>query len=302
MRSRNARTLATPTAFGKIREHRRVVGRIADEDEALARGVEIDREHLREQRARHRELVVAAEPAVDVDRAHLRGHALALPSSRRCGRRRRAAAAARPRRSRSRGRSRGNAGRTRGRRPAPRAGCFTPIALSLARLAARSPSSATKRLTSLRRARVVAHVERAVLADDGIDRPHARDVVAPAGRPSGDRNHQHAGGAQARERRIGVRRQLAVRRDRVVDVGQHAAYRAPRRRRHASTAAASRLRRPAPAATSARRGACQWASAVEHVVDGGHDREHRAVFRLQEPVVRRRGRSARESRRSTRRR
>ena len=77
------------------------------------------------------------------------------------------------------------------------------MAASRARLRARaSPSSTTKRRTSLRGACVVAHVERAVLADHRVDRPHARDVVAPARRPAGDRDHELARGAQPLERRV----------------------------------------------------------------------------------------------------
>ena len=68
-------------------------------------------------------------------------------------------------------------------------------------LGARVARRPTKRLTSLRARRVVAHVERAVLADDRVDRPHARDVVAPAGGPAGDRHDELArrrAGARAR--------------------------------------------------------------------------------------------------------
>ena len=67
------------------------------------------------------------------------------------------------------------------------------------------------------------HVERPILANDRVDRPHPRDVVAPACRASGDRNYQQARGAQAGQRRVRRRRDASVRRKRIVDVGQHAA-------------------------------------------------------------------------------
>ena len=56
-------------------EHRRVVRRIPDENETVALGIEIDAEFIAQQSSRHRQLVIRAEPAVDVDRAHLGGHA-----------------------------------------------------------------------------------------------------------------------------------------------------------------------------------------------------------------------------------
>ena len=116
---------------------------------------------------------------------------------------------ARPRRSRSRGRPRGRAGRRRARCPAPSRRIVAPRPRPAARaFGARVVASATKRCTSFRAVRR-AHAERAVLADDGVDRPHARDVVAPAGRPAGDRDDELAGRAQALQRRIGRRRQLA---------------------------------------------------------------------------------------------
>jgi hypothetical protein len=84
----------------------------------------------------------------------------------------------------------------------------------------------------LARRDVVAHVERAVLADDRVDGPHPRDVVAPSSRPAGDRDDEPPGGAQTLHRRIGLRGKPAVRRQRVVDVGEHPAYRAPHVVRH----------------------------------------------------------------------
>ena len=65
-------------------------------------------------------------------------------------------------------------------------------------------------LHELARARVVAEPEGAVLAHHRVDRPHARDVVAPAGGAAGDRDHEQARGAQALERGVGDGGQLAV--------------------------------------------------------------------------------------------
>jgi len=80
--------------------------------------------------------------------------------------------------------------------------------------------------------RVVAHEERTVLAHHRIHRPRPRDVIAPAGGPSGDRDHQLAGGTQAAQCRVGRGRELPMGGDRVVDVGKNAADRASCRGRH----------------------------------------------------------------------
>src|SRR6185436_19695807 len=53
------------------REHRRVVRGIAGEAELALACIQIDAEALGKQASRHRELVIAAEPAVYVDRADL---------------------------------------------------------------------------------------------------------------------------------------------------------------------------------------------------------------------------------------
>ena len=206
MRSAKSRTLATPTAFGKNANIGASFGESPAKTKRSRSRVEIDAERFGQQRARHRQLVVRAEPAVDVDRAHLRRHPLGLHQRDDAIDRRRAAAAARPRRSRSRGRPRDRAGRTRARSPAPRAGCARRSRRAARDSRARVASSATKRLTQPARCRVVAHVERAVLADHRVDRPHARDVIAPARRPAGDRDHELAGGVQPLERRVGAAR------------------------------------------------------------------------------------------------
>ncbi len=53
---------------------------------------------------------------------------------------------------------------------------------------------------------VVAEIERPVLADDGIDGPHSRDVLAPAGGPSGHGHDPQTRTAHPFERRVGKRR------------------------------------------------------------------------------------------------
>jgi hypothetical protein len=49
---------------------------------------------------------------------------------------------------------------------------------------------------------VVAEIERAVLADDGGDRPEAGDEIAPPGRTAGDGDDVEAGRAEALQRVI----------------------------------------------------------------------------------------------------
>ena len=71
MRSAKSRTFATPQAFGKIAEHGRVVGAVAGKDEAVFFGIEIDAQSFANEAPRHGELVVVAEPAVDVDGGNL---------------------------------------------------------------------------------------------------------------------------------------------------------------------------------------------------------------------------------------
>src|SRR6266571_2136675 len=62
-------------------EHRSVVRRVAGEHELLVCDVEIEAETLRKQDAAGRELVVAAEPAVDVDPSRRARRAGRAPSS-----------------------------------------------------------------------------------------------------------------------------------------------------------------------------------------------------------------------------
>ncbi len=78
---------------------------------------------------------------------------------------------------------------------------------------------------------VVAEPEGAVLAHHPVDRPHPGDVVAPAGRPAGDRHDLPAGLPKPLHGCIGDGRQPAVERERVVDVGEHHLDAAPLRQR-----------------------------------------------------------------------
>src|SRR5512135_2508488 len=66
-------------------------------------------------------------------------------------------------------------------------------------------------------------IERPVLADDRIYRPHARDVVAPARRPAGDRHYEPARPLQALHCGVGAGRRLALRSKCLVDVEQQTA-------------------------------------------------------------------------------
>ena len=58
MRAATRRMFATPTETGKCAEHRLVVRRVADEQDAPRRALGVDAELGVEQPARHRELVV----------------------------------------------------------------------------------------------------------------------------------------------------------------------------------------------------------------------------------------------------
>ncbi len=75
---------------------------------------------------------------------------------------------------------------------------------------------------------VVVKPERAVLADHGVNRPHARDVIAPSRRPAGDGHHLEARRAQPRHGVEGDGVEPALGGQCIVDVGEHVADRAPR--------------------------------------------------------------------------
>ena len=110
------------------------------------------------------------------------------------------------------------------------------------------------------RTRVVAHVEGAVFADDSIDRPHSRDVIAPTCGPARDRHDDPSVRMQSLERAVGERRDPAVRRERVVDIGEHEANRAPHRIRHRRERCRATHERAAREATYAATRPCAAAS------------------------------------------
>ena len=70
------------------------------------------------------------------------------------------------------------------------------------------------------RCMVVPVIEGAVFANHGVDRPHARDVIAPACRPAGDQDDAQTGAAQSVQ--CGIRQwgELTVGSERVVDVAE----------------------------------------------------------------------------------
>ena len=176
MRSRNVRTLDTPTAFGKNANIGASLGE-SPTNTKHSRKASHDREH-RQQRASS-ELVRPNQPLTD--RADFGGHAL-RPSSPRSGRPR--AARRHVLAARWRDRSPGNAGPTRARRPALRAG-WSRQSIAALRDGPHAPRHRRENVELALR-RVVAHVERAVFADDGIDQPHARcdRTSRPAARQS----------------------------------------------------------------------------------------------------------------------
>src|SRR5439155_23978489 len=67
-------------------------------------------------------------------------------------------------------------------------------------------------------------VESAVLAHDCVYRPHARDVIAPAGRAAGHRYRAFTGCLQPLERSVRLRGKFARRGEGVIDVKEHRAH------------------------------------------------------------------------------
>ncbi len=70
--------------------------------------------------------------------------------------------------------------------------------------------------------RVVSEIERAIFADHAGHRPEARNHVAPASRPAGDRDDGQAGAVKSFKRGIGSGGELAVGGQRIVDIGEDA--------------------------------------------------------------------------------
>src|SRR5215469_13683998 len=56
-----------PHRLGEVAEHRPVIGRIPDEDDARPIGIGIDGEGFRQQAPRHGELVIGPVPAIDMN-------------------------------------------------------------------------------------------------------------------------------------------------------------------------------------------------------------------------------------------
>ena len=79
---------------------------------------------------------------------------------------------------------------------------------------------------------VVAHIEGTVFADDAVDRPHPRDVIAPSCRPSGNWYDDFPRAAQTLERAVGEGGDAAAGRQRVIDVGEDKPDPAPHRIGH----------------------------------------------------------------------
>ncbi len=245
---------------GKEAEHRRIVGRVADKQVARLVTPEIDAVAFLHQGARHAQLVVVAEPAVDVDRADFRGHA-------------------------GRAHQRDDPvdlGKRQTRHVLAVVDGEIGLAVKLvrgeraARHFAQNLLAHGEHFFAVRRARwrveqealhqffpgsVVIKIESAVLADHRVHRPHARDMVAPAGGPPGNRDDQLACRMQPLQRGIGARGELALARERVVDIAEHAADALHHRGRHLR----ERCHRP-PAMRSATRRRCASLICRPHLV------------------------------------
>jgi hypothetical protein len=74
-----------------------------------------------------------------------------------------------------------------------------------------------------RSASPVAKEKSAVLADHGVNGPHAGNVVAPAGGTAGDRRDDEPRFVQVLERRIGLRGETSVGGQGIVNVEEYAA-------------------------------------------------------------------------------
>ena len=186
-------------------EHRLVVRRVAGEHEPFALRIEIDGEDLAHQPARHAELVVVAEPAIDVDRAQFRGGAGLAEQpedaiDRRVGQPRHVLAIV----DREIALAVGLVGRERGARNGGKDALAEPgEPRALLDPHRRFVEEAANQVPPVA---LVAEIEGAVLADHRIDRPEAGDHVAPAGGPAGDRHHQEPRALQAPRARRRPRR------------------------------------------------------------------------------------------------
>jgi hypothetical protein len=70
----------------------------------------------------------------------------------------------------------------------------------------------------------------AIFADDAVDGPHARHLIAPAGRRGRHRQDADAHGLKPFERIIGRRGETPAKGQRLVDIGEHEAHRGEFRR------------------------------------------------------------------------
>ena len=223
-------------------EQRRVVRRVAREyDFSLGLG-EIHSKAFAEKHPAHRQLVVLAEPAVDVNRADLRVEARRAhqrrDALRRLERQRRnvlavvdgevglAVVLVRSER----------AARNGGEdavRDGVQAGAFFAPRLGIVLEAPLQPPAGVEK------------VEGAVLPDYGVDRPHARDVVTPARRPAGHRHRDLAGAPQSLEGVVRLGSELALGGQGVVDIEEqrfHASRVELGKRLHRLNAASTRSR------------------------------------------------------------
>ena len=70
---------------------------------------------------------------------------------------------------------------------------------------------------------VVAKIKGAIFSDQSVNRPHAGDVVAPAGRATGDRHHPDPGILKPLNGAVSGGRQPPGHGQGVVDIGEHIA-------------------------------------------------------------------------------
>jgi len=212
----------------EVAEQLRIVGRVADEHPAFPLGVQVAAEAFAHDPARAAELVVHADPAVDVDGtdggaepvlAHqphdtvdvgfVQPGELAVVD--------------------------GDVGLAAGavlRQPRVRQGGQYALRHRLQPHRVRPPCGRVLRVGLAQRAvRPAPERHRVVLGHDGVHRPGQRERLAPAGRPPGDGEHRQAGGAQRVQGGQRVGRDRAVGGQGVVDVGEHAVHVGTRRLR-----------------------------------------------------------------------
>ncbi|RWA51861.1 hypothetical protein AU476_20345 [Cupriavidus sp. UYMSc13B] len=207
-------------------EHAGIVGRIANKQPFVAARVQVFAQQFGHAQLAHRQLVVQAEPAVDMDRADRGGHAGLAHDGGDAGH-----GVFRQRRDvfgMVDGEVGGMPGLVRGQRAA-RHFVHDALAQRVDALQVARARGGIVQEAGLQAAVVQVRVERTVLADDGIDRPQPGQDLGPGDAAPGDRDHVQARAAQAVERQVGRGRQPPVGGQGAVDVGQHAAHAAQRR-------------------------------------------------------------------------